>query len=314
MRRLHERGCQSRGLTVDIEGAALGPDCILVRRTPSGYRCADLGEIRKTLGTAYGDDQDAAAVFAGARRIAEALARGEVAFAQIVGLHLPLPELDADALQRAAGAAPLIKANFNPAQLRVPAASLGAGQWADNGGSSGLRAHLIEAGYALGPEMWRVLRDLYRLFMSSGGDAAALRDYLADHGLQLDELPDAIRTLFDPPRPLRELQTTKPPMGFNTEAELRAYLGPAPPGYEWHHLIEQNGQSRPDLTSPDGVRNWIQHTDNMVLAPIVKHYCISGIMNTKLGNVRFRDFVKAHSPPAQRAVGIMLLNRCGVTP
>jgi hypothetical protein len=47
---------------------------------------------------------------------------------------------------------------------------------------------------------------------------------------------------------LRELQTTKPARGFDSEAELRAYLGPAPPGYEWHHLIEQTGQFRPDLT------------------------------------------------------------------
>jgi hypothetical protein len=85
-------GGDSRGLAVDIEGAALGPDFVLVRRTPGGCRCADRDEIATTLRAVYGTDRDAAAIFAGACRIAEALAEGEVALAQIVGLHLPLPE------------------------------------------------------------------------------------------------------------------------------------------------------------------------------------------------------------------------------
>ncbi len=314
MQRLYERGGESRGLTVDIEGAALGPDCVLVRRTSDGYRCADLDEIRIALAVAYGGDQHAAAIFAGACRIAKALADGEVAFAQIVGLHLPLPDLDAEALQRAARVASLIKANFNPLQPRVPAGSAEGGRWADDGRSGGLKAYLIETGYTLAPEMWRVLRDLYRLFMSSGGDLGALRDYLADRGLQPGELPDAIRTLFDAPRPLNELQTTKSSRGFDTEAELRAYLGPAPPGYEWHHLIEQTGQFRPDLTSPAGIRNWIQHTGNMVLVPVIKHYCISGLMSGGRRGLRLRNAVKAHSPQMQRAIGRELLSICRVTP
>jgi hypothetical protein len=168
MRRL--RGSESRGLAVDIEGAALGPDCVLVRRTPEGYRCASLEEISVALAVAYSDDQEAATVFTGACRIAKALADGEVAFAQIVGLHLPLPELDPKALQRAARVAGLINANLNPAQPRVPAGSPDGGEWTDSGGSSRLQGHLIQAGYTMEPEMWRALRDLYRLFMSSGGD------------------------------------------------------------------------------------------------------------------------------------------------
>jgi hypothetical protein len=122
------------------------------------------------------------------------------------------------------------------------------------GGERDLQTHLIEAGYVLSSEMWRTARDLYRLFTAPGSDIAALRDYLAERGLNLNELPDAIRSLFDSPKPLQELQSAKPPMGFFTEQELRAYLGPPRPGYEWHHLIEQNGQFRPDLTMPDGIR------------------------------------------------------------
>jgi len=314
MRRLHERGPESRGLSIDAEGMRLGPECTLVRRTPDGYRCADREEISRTLNLVYGTDQDVAAVFAGACRITKALAGGEIAFAQIAGLHLPLPELDDAALRRASRAAALIKANFDPAQPRIPAGSPDGGEWTGGGDASGLQAHLLDAGYNIGPEMWRIARDVYRLFMSSGGDIAALRDYLADRGLQIRELPDVIRSLFDPPKPLNELRTTKPPMGFATEADLRAYLGPAPPGYEWHHLIEQKGQFRPDLTSPEGIRTWIQHTDNMVPVPVIKHYCISGIMSRTREGIRFRDVVKAHSPQAQRAFGRALLSVCKVAP
>jgi hypothetical protein len=39
MRRLHERGPRSRGLTVDRDGVALGPQLTLLRRTQAGYEC-----------------------------------------------------------------------------------------------------------------------------------------------------------------------------------------------------------------------------------------------------------------------------------
>jgi hypothetical protein len=94
---------------------------------------------------------------------------------------------------------------------------------------------------------------------------------------------------------------------------LLNYLGPPRPGYEWHHLIEQNGQYRPDLTSSEGIRAWIQNTGNMVQVPVIKHYCISGIMSGAVApRLRLRSIVKAHSPQAQRSLGIDLLKQCGV--
>jgi hypothetical protein len=38
MRRLHPRGRESRGVVVGAEGAMLGADRVLVRRTPGGFR------------------------------------------------------------------------------------------------------------------------------------------------------------------------------------------------------------------------------------------------------------------------------------
>ena len=38
MRRLYPRGTANDGIAVDSDGAMLGPDCVLVRRTAAGYQ------------------------------------------------------------------------------------------------------------------------------------------------------------------------------------------------------------------------------------------------------------------------------------
>jgi hypothetical protein len=46
LRRLHPRGPGARGVVVDAEGAMLGPDCVLVHRTPQGYRALPAEQAR----------------------------------------------------------------------------------------------------------------------------------------------------------------------------------------------------------------------------------------------------------------------------
>ncbi|MBV8779367.1 MAG: hypothetical protein JO258_19400 [Alphaproteobacteria bacterium] len=107
---------------------------------------------------------------------------------------------------------------------------------------------------------------------------------------------------------------SKPPAGFDTEAALLRYLGNSPPGYEWHHIIEQKAQIRPDLTSAQGVLTWIQNTANMVMVPVIKHYCVSGIMSSKpkKGDLTVRFALKFHQPLFQRAAGLEFLKICRV--
>ncbi len=45
MRRVYERGRRSRGLVVDRDGVALGPDVVLVRHSAAGYRCARTDDL-----------------------------------------------------------------------------------------------------------------------------------------------------------------------------------------------------------------------------------------------------------------------------
>jgi hypothetical protein len=138
MRRLDARGPASRGVVVDAEGAMLGPDCILVRRTAAGYRCVRAEEaaaIQKVLFGAQREDPDH--LFVLSQGIAKALNEGELALAQIYGLRIPVAGLDSGQLRKLTAVAPMIKANFNPDQPRIPAGGPGGGEWTDNDGGGG---------------------------------------------------------------------------------------------------------------------------------------------------------------------------------
>ena len=129
MRRLHERGPQSRGLAVDAEGVTLGPDCILVRRTPAGYRSANPNEIARLTRSVLGDDgrlQRLPFVLAG---ITRALNAGDLVKAQLLGLEIPLPDLDDEQVARLRLAGELMK-DFDPNQPRDER-----GRWTSDGGS-----------------------------------------------------------------------------------------------------------------------------------------------------------------------------------
>jgi len=127
------------------------------------------------------------------------------------------------------------------------------------------------------------------------------------------DLPPEALTALDPPKPLSELMTKKPPMGFDTAKELNAYLGKAPPGYQWHHIIGQ-AQTQANLLTPEASRTIINHTDNMVLVPTIRHYWITGIMNSpaELGR-RIGDAVRDMSVEEQREFGLHMLQVTGVT-
>jgi len=137
MRRLNVRGPASRGVVVDAEGAMLGPDCTLVRRTAAGYRCvhpASAAAIQKTVFGAGAQDPDR--LFVLSRGIAKAPNDGELALAQIYGLRIPIAGLDGGQLRKLA-AAPGVKANFNPDEPRIPTGEPGAGEWTYGGGDEG---------------------------------------------------------------------------------------------------------------------------------------------------------------------------------
>ena len=133
MRRLHRRGAASKGICVDADGAVLGPDCVLVERTPTGF-CAVPRDQAAVLQKRFMDpDRDEDWLYRQCQRIAASLDKGEVALAQIYGLRILIGDLDERQLARVAVAG-FNKAGFNPDQPRIPKGEHGGGEWTDCGG------------------------------------------------------------------------------------------------------------------------------------------------------------------------------------
>lgn len=132
MRRLHLRGAANRGICVDADGVMLGPDCVLVSRTPRGFRAIErdaAASIQKCL-AGVPDDPDW--LFDRCQRIAELLDKSEIALAQIYGLHIPIGNLD-DAQVRRIARIGLAKAGFNPDEPRLPEGDPHGGEWTTGG-------------------------------------------------------------------------------------------------------------------------------------------------------------------------------------
>jgi hypothetical protein len=136
MYRLHPRGAANRGVCVDADGAILGPDWSLVKRTSAGYRVAPRDAARDIQKVLLIDRESPDWLYAQGQRIADALSRGEVALAQIYGLRIPIGYIDQRQLERLAAIATLAKAGFNPDEPRIPAGQPGGGEWTTDESSS----------------------------------------------------------------------------------------------------------------------------------------------------------------------------------
>lgn len=138
MHKLYPRSAANRGVCVDIDGAILGPDCILVERIQKGYRVVPRSVARdaQDLCLKHADDPDW--LYQQSQRIAAALNRGEIALAQIYGLHIPIGVLDDRQLKRLATIPSLTKAGFNPDEPRIPTGEPGGGEWTTGGYAPGV--------------------------------------------------------------------------------------------------------------------------------------------------------------------------------
>jgi len=135
MRRLHARGRRSRGLVVDRDGVALGPDAVLVSHSAAGYRCARTDDLVRLTHLVFAGDARLRRLPTVLARIARALDAGDLVKAQLLGLEISIGELDDSQLARLAGAADLIKASFDPSQPRDEG-----GRWTGEGGGDGVAA------------------------------------------------------------------------------------------------------------------------------------------------------------------------------
>jgi hypothetical protein len=132
MRRLHPRGAANRGICVDADGAMLGPNNVLVQRTARGYRGIEREDAASLQRIILGDYREPDWLFSQSRRIAKALDAGEIALAQIYGLHIPINELNDRQLSRLS-ARRFAKTGFNLDEPRVPRGDPRGGEWTTDG-------------------------------------------------------------------------------------------------------------------------------------------------------------------------------------
>lgn len=114
--RLHSRGRDSRGLVVGHEGAMVGPDCALVRRTATGFRC--VAGKRRTSSSKSHSVIEGGWLFDVGCRVASALNAGNVALAQICGVHAASPINLNDEQVVKLSEATIAKAGYNPDEPR----------------------------------------------------------------------------------------------------------------------------------------------------------------------------------------------------
>lgn len=96
-----------------------------------------------------------------------------------------------------------------------------------------------------------------------------------------------------------------PTIRFRDERELRRYLGPAGPGYEWHHIVEKRlaGQFPFDL---------IHNTDNIIRLPLEIHRRVAAAMSSgdpRHGGIVRRFWMQKLSYEEQYNLGIDLIER-----
>jgi hypothetical protein len=92
---------------------------------------------------------------------------------------------------------------------------------------------------------------------------------------------------------------------FNSEWQLKNFLGPAPYGMEWHHIVEQSQAAQ------FGQRS-IQSVENIVAIPIESHRQLSAFYSSKQyfsKPNRVRDWLRGQSFEAQYDYGIERLKQ-----
>jgi hypothetical protein len=104
--------------------------------------------------------------------------------------------------------------------------------------------------------------------------------------------------------------------GFTSFARFKTWAGPAKPGYQWHHIVEQGNRAKFPQQA-------IHHPRNLIQVPTAIHQrCINSWMARKFtGSVAgfafrntqtVRQQVYAMSWTSQHKFGVQLLRHCGV--
>jgi hypothetical protein len=189
---------------------------------------------------------------------------------------------------------------YNPDQPRVPAGNPDGGQWTDGGGLSNSPSQPVLAGLApkipgrkppSAKERNAVVKAVATWLAEKG---LAVADYLARSSWLYEAYP-YISAYLDQPRSLDELHGLVSSPGR---------------GYDVHHIVEQTPADQ------DGFPRWlINHDDNLVRIPTLKHWQINAWYQTRNEDFDWlspREFLRGKDWDTRRKVGLEALTMFGV--
>jgi hypothetical protein len=191
-----------------------------------------------------------------------------------------------------------VKYGYNPNQPRVPRGQREGGQWVDSGDSSG---RIVIAGDIptndtpeipeKSPQTSRARTAALKLAARMLQNVGAIAELAKTHAW-LNTRSAEIESYRDPPKFLDELQ--------------RWASTPAT-GYDKHHIVEQTQAGREGFS-----RDVIEHPDNLVRVPRLKHQDINGWYqrpNADFEGQTPRDYLSGRSWEVRRSVGLEALKR-----
>ncbi|MBN8232461.1 hypothetical protein JYK02_33595 [Corallococcus macrosporus] len=105
-----------------------------------------------------------------------------------------------------------------------------------------------------------------------------------------------------------------PPGSWNSFSAFKRARGPAGPGKQWHHIVEQT-DGNVQRFGPQALHN----TDNVIAIDETIHQRVSAYYSstdrlTTGGQMTVRQWLRSQSFQAQRDFGMMILRRYGVVP
>jgi hypothetical protein len=333
--RLTRDGVQCGAAGFSIGGVAL----LACSRSPSGsprWGVRRHDEIERELSARYGLPVEIGRKAGGLICVADALDKGDVAYAQIAALLLQFPDppplaKGADGEESLASLAEqlfwsgLLKGDWNPdlhprtgtppnpgrfapvpKEARPPRPRRAA--WPSKEFNAALRAVAVDFALKLAETDPRVRTAALILELAIEA-IALLREQNPDEDLKASQqrVEDQIYANLQPPKTLEELQT--PPQDH--------FLG-----YELHHIVEQNDDNvaKDDLAFAESLLRFgyeaLNDPSNLVYVPRLKHEQITALYNSKyLNNPAYpltREVVGALDFNAQREAGLEALRETGV--
>lgn len=330
-------------ISCGADGPALGPIRFLTK-SASGFEPRGVDELNALLGWTFGHPVKCDRLLPGLQTIAKALDHGEIARAMIATQFLHLTPLDDRQSRRAAQAVEMFKAAVDdPKHPGWPAKTPGGlgGKYRPKDAEVNSAA-ITEAGRIAAQHLTRLIlrrairaalrailtwRRVARLGIEAASNAVPILDALGDAAMAVDlanmgeelatlemQREKAVAFAKNGPYTLDQLRVDRQDRTFSSFAEFKKVdlikiYKPAPPGMQYHHIVEQGD-------GDDFPANEIQSTRNIILIPTLLHeeinseYALSGA-NTATG-VSIRDSLRGHSFKKRWQQGLETLRKIGI--